>query len=228
LAKIEELNVTLSEAVIQQLLAQAKADDPTKFTDEYVAFFSQRFARQQKVTKITPLKAGKTSLLSSRGGRGGSDAWGSANASVSLTIEDYTNSKFAAGESRYKTEGEGNLKACYSCHGSGAEGAPSHQLGRISQISDKDALTWITTGKLPTRTARIAHAWEFRNDDEKVGIVQYLREIQTNDVDELTKLTFQEMLANDNGTFSQFQGRNGPQQFGPPAPSPSSSAVPPN
>jgi len=200
IAKVENVKVTLSQSIIDELIAKAKQDNPD-FEDSR---FRQMLGREQTVYKITPLKAGKTAIKTSggRGGSAGRDQTGwSKSTNINLIVTAYTAQQLEVGKKRYMTDGGGgNLRACKSCHETGAEGAPPHELGRIAEISDNQAMTWITTGKLESRTAKVQHTWEFTTDEEQNGIVAYLRSKQTHDVETLTKLMVEEMLAN--GGFS--------------------------
>ena len=58
-------------------------------------------------------------------------------------------------------------------------------------IPDNSAEQWITTGKLAARVASIQHTWEFADSDEELGTVAYLRTLQTDDLETLTKLEFE-------------------------------------
>ena len=186
----------LSQTIIDELVAEAKVTNPS-FDDTR---FKQALGREQVTYKITPLKPGRTKLITT-GGRGGQpgrqqSGW-SKSPEIDLVVQAYTLDQLAKGMARYTTDGGGgNLRACKSCHESGNEGAPPHELGRIMEISDKDAMTWITTGKLGGRTAKIQHTWEFSTESEQDGIVPYLRSKQTHDVETLTKLYVEEQLAN--------------------------------
>ncbi len=195
IAKVESVKVTLSVAIITELLAAAKKDNPS-FED---ARFRKSLAREQTVYRITPLKAGKTAIKTT-GGRGGKagrqqSGW-QKSPNINLTVTAYTAAQLADGKKRYHEDGSGNLKACKACHETGAEGAPPHELGKIMEVSDKGALTWIKTGKLEGRVAKVAHTWEFSTAAEEKGIVAYLRSKQTHDVETLTKLYVEEQLAN--------------------------------
>lgn len=196
IAKVESIKVTLSQATIDELIADAKAENPD-FED---ARFIKTLGREQTVYKITPLKAGTTAIKTSggRGGKAGTSQSGwSKSENLNLTVTKYTAEQLEAGKKRYTTDGGGgNLRACKSCHETGAEGAPPHELGRIAEISDAGAKTWITTGKFDGRVAKIQHTWEFSSDEEENGIVAYLRSKQTHDVETLTKLIVEEQMAN--------------------------------
>lgn len=195
-ASIEKVKVTLSEATITELLAEVVKEYPDFDTER----FKKMLGREQTTYKITPLKAGKT-VISTSGGRGGDPGksqggWGKSR-NIDLVVKEYTADQLAAGQSRYTTDGGGgNLRACKSCHETGEEDAPPHELGRIMELSDKEALTWIKTGEVRDRVAKIQHTWEFSTDEEEGGIVPYLRSKQTHDVETLSKLYFEEMLAN--------------------------------
>ena len=196
IAKVESVKITLSAAIIDELVAKAKVDNE-EFNE---TGFRKMIGREQTTYKITPLKAGKT-VISTSGGRGGQpnkqqNGW-AKSAKIDLVVTSYTEEQLASGKSRYTTDGGGgNLRACKSCHETGEEGAPPHELGKIMEISDKQAMTWIKTGKLDGRVASIQHTWEFSTEEEEGGIVSYLRSKQTHDVETLTKLIVEEQLAN--------------------------------
>lgn len=196
MAKIEALQVTLSEATITELVTEAKASNPN--LDE--TRFKSQFSRQRTTFRIKPLKAGTVILRSARPGGGGprNDVWAQGKGgTTSLIIADYSAGNMVdTGKSRYTTSGAGNLKACASCHETGNEGAPPHELGRVMEISDVNLLTWIKSGKTQGRVAKIQHTWEFSSADQEQGILAYLRSKQTKDVETLTKLYVEEAIAN--------------------------------
>jgi len=127
-----------------------------------------------------------------------------------VVVSEYTEQQYQKGESRYLNgigAGQGKDRACVSCHvyqSNAAGTAPSHQIGRITGLSDEDALKWITTGSVGEGVAgaRIAddetlfrHAWNFSDEVERIGTVAYLRSLQTKDVAELTRIKFEESMA---------------------------------
>ncbi len=195
IAKIEAVTVTLSATIIDQLVLEAKAAN-SAFEETR---FREKLGKQQTTYRITPLKAGKTVLVTS-GGRGGapgkSQSGFSKSVDIDLIVSPYTIQQQTAGKARYDAEGSGTLTSCKSCHETGEENAPPHELGRIMEISDSEALSWVKTGEIGSRSARIPHAWEFSSDEEESGIVPYLRSKQTHDVETLTKLVVEEQLAN--------------------------------
>jgi hypothetical protein len=208
-ASIQKVSVELSEKTIAELISTAKAAN-SQFNEEAEARFREMLGREQMAYKVTPLKPGQATLTSTRGGRGGRDAWGGGDAGIALVINNYTTSQYEAGKNRYTTEGSGLLKSCKSCHETGEEDAPPHELGNIKEISDAQSLQWITTGKVNNRVAKITHTWEFNNDEEKQGIVAYLRAKASKDVETFTKLVFEE----------RFQNFEFPPKGGPGAPPP--------
>jgi hypothetical protein len=105
---------------------------------------------------------------------------------------------------RYETDGGGTLKACKACHETGVEGAPPHELGKINELNDVEALQWFKTGQVKGRVAKIDHKWDFSSDTEEQGIVAYMRSKQAKDVDGLTKIQIEERIANG------FPGPGGP------------------
>jgi hypothetical protein len=195
-ARIEQVKVKLSEATIQSLVQEAKAKNPNFDTVR----FQRMFQRENSVNKIIPLKPGRT-VIKTSGGRGGQtgrnqSGWGKSP-NIDLVVTGYTEEQFNAGKVRYETDGGGgSLKACKSCHETGEQGAPPHELGKIMELNDKDALSWFKTGQAKGRTAKIEHKWGFSSDLEEAGILAFMRAKQTNDVESLTKLVFEEFIAN--------------------------------
>ena len=195
IAKIKKETVTLSEETISELISEVKKTND-KFDEAAEKRFRERLGRQQSAYRITPLKSGKTTLHTSRGNRGGRDSWGENDVGITLVVNKYTPSQYDAGKERYTTERSGLLKACKSCHETGAEDAPPHELGNIKEISDSQGLQWITTGKLNSRVAKITHTWEFNSDEEEAGILPYLRAKASKDLETFTKLVFEERFQN--------------------------------
>lgn len=177
IASLEGISVTLSANTIWELIQARKAKDPN--FDE--AAFRKSFPAAQKAYRLIPLKAGKTVLTSTKDGK---------STEVALTVTQYPADATQVGEARYtNTSGSGKKRACLSCHG--GDGAPSHAMGRVMQISDAEALQWITTGKVRDRIARVTHTWEFESDAEATGVIAYLRTLQTDDLEVLTKMMFE-------------------------------------
>ncbi|MCX6127766.1 MAG: hypothetical protein NTX25_01720 [Proteobacteria bacterium] len=195
IAKVESIKITLSSPIIEELVAEAKKAN-AQFDE---ARFRKMLGKEQLTYKITPLKAGKTSLLTS-GGRGGkpgkSQAGWDKTTKINLIVSAYTADQLATGKKRYTEKGTGTMQACASCHETGEDNAPPHELGRIMEISDTQAVTWLTSGELKDRVARIPHAWEFNSESEEQGVIAYLRSKQTHDLETLTKLYVEEMLTN--------------------------------
>jgi hypothetical protein len=183
IAKIESVSVTLSQATIDEVIADKKKDNPDLNEEQ----LKKMLGHTRNVFKLTPLKAGKTTLKTAGSGRGPSGAWSKGQSTV-LEVVAYTPEQVEKGKTRYHADGTGDKKPCASCHETGDNGAPSHALGNVNQIPDKSAKQWITTGKLADRTANIPHAWKFADDDEETGVVAYLRTLQTDDIEQLTKL----------------------------------------
>lgn len=192
IASIESQSVTLSAETIDALVAEQKAKNEN-FDDTRIR---EILSRPRTVYKLTPLKAGQTKLRTKAGGKGpGGGVWNQGQAVV-LVVTKYSQDLVALGKSRYLQDGEDNKRSCASCHETGANNAPPHELGDIMSIPDASAEQWISTGKLSGRTASIPHAWEFASDQEKLGVVAYLRTLQTTDLETLTKLEFENQLAN--------------------------------
>jgi cytochrome c553 len=194
-AKITKETVKLSEDTISALIAKVKAEN-SQFDATAESRFRSMLTRDQTAIRIVPLKAGRTKLTSSRGSRGGRDAWGSGDATLELVVNSYSQAQYDAGKSRYTTDNSGNLKACRACHETAEEDAPPHELGNIKEISDSQGIEWITTGKTGSREARITHTWEFNSEDEKSGILAYLRAKGSKDLETFTRLVFEERFQN--------------------------------
>lgn len=208
IAKVEKVEVTLSEATVKTLIDDMKKKNPDADTE----CITKMFSKPRPSYKVTPLKAGKVELKSARPKGRKSGGFKGNNEKLQLVVTAYTEEQLAAGEKRYSTDGGGgNLIDCKSCHASGKEGAPPHEMGRIMEISDKEALQWVKTGEVGDRKAKITHTWEFSSEEDEKGIVAYLRSLQTKDIETLTKLYFEEAKANgfDGGGFG-LQGPGGP------------------
>jgi len=215
IAKIDTVTVTVSQATIDEIVAKIKEDNPD-ITDTQINRVKGQFSRQRTIYKLTPLKAGRTTLTTSAagghggpGGGSGGDVWQKGD-QVALIVETYTADEVAAGKDRYTRAGDGNKRPCASCHETGEAGAPPHELGDVMQIPDVALLQWIKTGKLNGRVAKIQHTWEFADANEEKGILAYLRTKQTDDAETLIKLEFENQLAQNGG---KIVGGGG---FGPP------------
>ena len=200
LASIKKEKAALSEETIDVILEMIAEQNP----GVDVSIIRNAMPREMDVVRITPLKPGRTTItlgeISFPGG-GKPPGDGSSNTGLKLDppgdyvfkVYDYSDGRVANGKSRYTKKGSGNLQACTSCHAGGKEGAPPHELGRVMNISDSALLEWVTTGELDERAAPIQHAWEFRSKKEEDGISAYLRTLQTNDMETLTRL-FMEVI----------------------------------
>lgn len=189
IAKIEPQTITLSTETIEALIAERKEENPD-FDDTRIR---ERLTRPRTVYKLTPLKAGQTKLRTKSGGGGGFGGGGEWNAgqAVVLVVSNYSSDLLAKGKARYAQEGEDTSRSCASCHASGDSKAPPHELGNIMSVPDVSAAQWISTGKVSGRVAKVPHAWTFASEEEKLGVVAYLRTLQTTDLETLTKLEFE-------------------------------------
>lgn len=180
----------VDQTVVDELIAEYKAIDPTLSANR-----EQRLReRLQTATawRITPNGPGITTIKATRSQNGTVDpesVWQNAEIRT-LVVESYSSNQVAVGQQRYNANGSG----CKGCHGTGEFDAPTHQLGRVIEISDENAIQWISTGKTLDRIANLSHAWNFANDAEKQATVAYLRTQQTKDVKELARLLFNERL----------------------------------
>ena len=209
IATIKRETVSLAPNTIDSMVEEYKKKEPELFKIEGAENFLRQFLGcSRPAIKITPLKAGRTMITGTRGGNNSGDRWGQENTTqIALVVTQYTTAQFDAGKGRYSTEGSGNLKACKSCHETGEENAPPHELGKISEITDAQAVEWITTGKTGGRTARITHKWEFSSDEQKQGVVAYLRGKASKDLENFTKLVFEEEINNVRNRIKQNGGR---------------------
>lgn len=181
IASIEGVTVTLSEGTMWELINAQKEKDPN--FDEVE--FRKNFPAKQTAYRLVPLKAGSTTMTATKNGTA---------TEVKLNVVQYADNAAAVGEARYNdTTGTGNKIGCITCHG--GEGAPSHAMGRIMQINDAEALQWITTGKVRDRVARITHTWEFNSEEQSTAVIAYLRTLQTDDVEVLTKMMIEREFA---------------------------------
>jgi len=168
----------------------------TRATDRLKRRYSSR-----KAWRITPLNPGITSVkatrISSRDNQVRPESiWQEAEIRT-LVVADYQQVNIETGRARYEEGGSGG--ACANCHlsagSTSAASAPAHQLGRVLEINDAEAIKWITEGKALDRTATgTLHKWTFANDAEKQATVAYLRSRQTADLEELARLIFEEEL----------------------------------
>lgn len=142
--------------------------------------------------RITPLKAGTTLIKATRTGSDGSvrpeSVWYNAELRT-LVVSAYTPEQIQLGETRYLN----GAPSCASCHTDLASGAPTHEIGRVTEISDADAISWISRGAAGDRVS-VSHAWSFASEAEKAATVAYLRKQQTKDVADLARLLFDEVL----------------------------------
>lgn len=143
--------------------------------------------------RITPLKAGTTLIRATRTGSDGAvrpeSVWYNAELRT-LVVSAYTSEQIQLGETRYLN----GVPSCASCHTDPTSGAPTHEIGRVTEISDADAISWISKGTAGDRVL-VSHAWSFASEAEKAATVAYLRKQQTKDVADLARLLFDEVLA---------------------------------
>ncbi len=184
IARLEPITLVLEAAKLEAAIAAAKAKDP-KFNEAKARKFCPASA---KVVRVTPLKTGKTKLHG---------IWdGSEPSNSDFTVYPYTPAQIAQGKARYlAAETAGTKRGCISCHGSGASGAPVHELGYAAQYSDEQWAGWVTTGKLLGSTARIPHSWTFASEDEKKATIAYVRSLQSKDVGSFAQAYFEDCLA---------------------------------
>lgn len=176
IALVEGISVVLSEETIWELISAQKEKNPS-FDEEA---FRKSFPATQTAYRLVPLKAGSTTITATRNGKA---------TELKLNIVQYPANAVEVGKARYDNPtGTGTTRSCLSCHG--GEGAPSHAMGRVMQINDAEALQWITTGRVRDRVARVTHAWEFASTAESTAVIAYLRTLQTDDIEALTKMMF--------------------------------------
>lgn len=184
-------SVQVDSETVDQLIAEYKAIVPNLSANREASLRS----RLQNATawEITPNKPGVTAIKATRMSNNQVDpesVWQDAEIRT-LVVSAYNPNQVAVGEQRYNA----NSSGCKGCHSTGQFGAPTHQLGRVIEISDENAIEWISTGATLDRVADINHAWSFANDAEKLATVAFLRTQQTKDVKELARLLFNERLA---------------------------------
>ena len=216
IAKVTRESGPLSEAAIDRILGLIQKSRP----ELDVSSFRDLIPRQISFYRVTALKPGTTTIsfgpLQSSGGsvptglrlaeeEAPAPAGGTGDYNLPagvdivpqgdyvLKVYPYSQAMVDAGKKRYTTKGSGNLRACTSCHAGGEEGAPPHELGRVTKINDTALRTWITTGSLGTREAAIEHRWEFSNAAERQGITAYLRTLQSNDMEKLILLMIENL-----------------------------------
>ena len=206
IASVSNASVTLDSALVQQLIDDYNTAHPdNQLTGNRLTRFQSRLTSAE-AQKITPFNEGVAYILATRAldsRRNDPNDWYRSELRT-VVVSKYTASQYQKGENRYKNgiAAVGGT-ACILCHGSQTGGAPSHLIGRVTRISDGDAIQWISTGSVGDRVAddpsANGHTWAFTDDDEKIGTVAYLRSLQTKDVSELTRLKFEEAIAADSG-----------------------------
>lgn len=181
-AKLETIDFTPSVAVKSELLDFLKAQPEYKAGDEQD--FEGYFLADQSAMKISSTKEGNFTLIDKD----------FPDDKITVVVNKYPEGALALGKKRYETDGAGNLKACKSCHETGANDAPPHELGEIMYCSDTQIKRWITTGVTDCYgddySASIPHSWGFASDAEITGVIAYLRSKQSKDYETLTKFQF--------------------------------------
>jgi len=194
-ASITPQNITLDQATIDSLIASANI--PADRLERFKGFIG----REQTAYLITPTKTGTTSIVVSggRGGPGGGAGAGfgteTAQQTINLVVNSYSSEDYTAGSTRYNTDGTGDQKSCKSCHETGEQNAPPHELGNIKTGTDATILTWLTTGVQPGKTVDF-HRWGGITGvaNMEKGIVAFLRAKASKNVEEFARLVFEEML----------------------------------
>jgi len=199
-ARLETINIP--EETVNAMIAELKATGETLSANRERRL-KERLANP-RAWRLTPLKAGFTYIKATRAPRGSTGTirpesdWYIPELRT-LVVEDYSGGLINTGKIRYE-QGSAGSPACISCHnGTFESGVPSHQIGRVTEISDADAISWISTGRAGDRVFQTSnpagHTWSFTNDSEKTATVAYLRSQQTKDIRELAQLLFDEALA---------------------------------
>lgn len=119
---------------------------------------------------LTTVAAGDSSIKASFEGE---------NLDIEVSIAQYTPAQVAAGSERYNNDVTDNVptRSCASCHQS--ENGIDHSPFFMAQFSDAGILSTIETGvnSDDDYNTSIPHQWGFDNDDQKNGIVAYLRSL---------------------------------------------------
>lgn len=200
-ATAQQVSIEIPAATVDEMIAELKA------TGEQLSQNRENRLRQRLANptawKLTPLKPGFTYIKatrppSSRTGQIRPESVWYVSELRTLVVEDYTNGIINTGKIRYD-QGSNGSPACASCHTDPLSGAPSHQIGRVTEISDTDAISWISNGRAGDRVFQTSnpagHSWSFTSEAEKAATVAYLRSQQTKDIKELAQLLFDEALA---------------------------------
>ena len=187
-ASLESINIPTTK--VEEMITKLKAVEEVSSRREQR--LRERLATA-RAWRITPLKAGTTLIKATRTGSDGAirpeSVWYKAELRT-LVGSAYTPDQIQMGETRYLN----GTPSCASCHTDPASRAPTHEIGRVTEISDADAISWISTGTAGDRVS-VSHAWSFSSEEEKAATVAYLRKQQTKDVADLAKLLFDEVLA---------------------------------
>jgi len=204
-ATAELVSIEIPVTTVDEMIAELKAAGEELSTNRENRL-RDRLANPT-AWKLTPLKPGFTYIeatrpASSRTGQIRPESVWYTPELRTLVVEDYSGDLINTGKIRYD-QGANGSPACTACHGNTDGGAPSHQIGRVTEISDTDAISWITTGRAGDRVFESSpgvqnaanHSWSFTNDTEKNATVAYLRSQQTKDIKELAQLLFDEALA---------------------------------
>lgn len=185
IATVTKVDISIDETTVQNQLDQLEQvyiQNGETVSSRRKGFWERRL-RNPSFWKVTPLKAGITTIAA-ESRRGQESVWEKGEVRT-IVISEYTPQQIQQGQQRY--EGLNGGIACTSCHKdkfSSLPGAPPHLLGRVSEISDKDAAQWINSGRVKDRVANqtlygTTHAWTFNSDAEKFATVAYLRSRQT-------------------------------------------------
>jgi len=186
----------LTDALAQERVATLKqlyTDAGETKSARWESFWTRRF-KNPSIWKLSPQKAGVTTI-SAESQRRTESIWEDAEIRT-VVVSQYTPEQVEKGRQRY--EGLSGGTACTACHNEAfgdQQGAPPHLLGRVIEINDTDAATWITTGAVKDRIASVQHAWQFPGGvSEQMATVAYLRSTQTTNAFDFAELLFQEEI----------------------------------
>ena len=182
------------EAIITERKAQEeKAGQPLSKADEDETrkFFA---GKTIKLSKLVPLKAGKTKITYSFKDEAGKDVQGSAG----IIIYPYTPELVELGKTRYATAADGAKRPCASCHLTGKLDAPTHKVGNVQTLSEKRIANWIVasvspynpdgqTGEEAYQPKFVEHKWAFDGEKQLQGTLAFLRSIQARDPADIAK-----------------------------------------
>jgi len=202
IAIVERENLEVPADVVEQRITQLEELFPG-MSARTVDRWRQRLTNPS-IWRITPLKPGITGIKATRiSSRTGAERWESVWEKPeirTLVVKPYSAAQIEMGRQRYEAQfnaGIGQMQACSNCHTGQVDvfgTAPPHEIGNVVEISDDDAVTWISSGSVKDRVASqnaLGHNWQFSSTEEAFAVVAYLRSKQTGNADDLARLLFE-------------------------------------